>query len=369
VNVPFLHVGDSYQECKTEFDSAFYRVMDSGLYLFGDELTQFEAEFASYCGTTECVAVGSGLDAIAFSLRAFGIGNGDEVLVPSQTFIATWYGVTQSGARPVPVDISVKDGQIDVEQLEKSVSPATRGIMPVHLFGIPADMVTINQFAAAQNLTVIEDAAQAHGASIDNARCGSWGDAAAFSFYPGKNLGAFGDGGCITTNDASIAQRVRSLRNYGSLEKHRHDELGFNSRLDELQAAFLRVKLRRLDEWNSRRVQQAQRYESRLQGVAEMTTFKPRKQTSPVWHVYPILTTKRDLLKEHLEVNGVQTQIHYPCPPPFSKAYQHRNFYSDDFPVASTVCQQTLSLPIGPHFTAAQTDRVCDLILEFFSSV
>ena len=262
--IPFLDLRASYLELKTALDSAFQRVMASGWYILGEELKAFEAEFAEYCNVKYCVGVGNGLDALHLILRAMDIGQGDEVIVPSNTFIATWLAVSYAGATPVPVEPDEATYNIDPSKIEAAITEKTKAIMPVHLYGQPADMDPILKIAARHHLKVIEDAAQAHGARYKGKRTGSLGDAAGFSFYPGKNLGAFGDGGAVTTNDSTLAERVRRLSNYGSQVKYAHDVKGFNSRLDELQAALLRVKLRHLDAWNGRRRQIAAQYLRKL---------------------------------------------------------------------------------------------------------
>src|SRR5580692_7393254 len=260
MKVPFLELKPTYAELRADFDAAYHRVMDSGWYLLGNEIESFETEFAKYCEAKHCIGVGNGLEALHLILRAYGIGEGDEVIVPSNTYIATLLAVSYAGARPVPVEPDPRTYNIDPAAIEAAVTPRTKAILPVHLYGQPADMDAINQIAARHGLKVIEDNAQAQGARYKGRVTGGLGDAAGHSFYPGKNLGAFGDGGAVTTNDAELAERIRTLRNYGSKKKYYNDSKGYNSRLDELQAAFLRVKLKRLDEWNKRRAEVARRY-------------------------------------------------------------------------------------------------------------
>src|SRR5580704_5515447 len=270
MNVPFLELRAGYEELRTEFDAAYHRVMYSGWYLLGQELLAFEAEFAAYCGTKYCVGVGNGLDALHLILKAYEIGAGDEVIVPSNTYIASWLAVSYSGAVPVPVEPNPETFNIETDAIEVAVNSRTKAVMPVHLYGQPANMEAIVRIARKYELKVIEDNAQSHGARCLGRRTGSLGDAAAISFYPVKNLGAFADAGAVTTSDKEVADRVRALRNYGSIKKYHNDFQGYNSRMDEMQAAFLRVKLRKLDEWNARRCSIANRYLNELDGIPEL---------------------------------------------------------------------------------------------------
>jgi len=356
--ISFLDVGRTYQELKPELDAAIQRVMNSGWYILGEEVEAFEAEFADYCGVEFCVGVANGLDALQLILRAYGIGPGDEVVVPSHTFIATWLAVTYAGAKPVPVEPPDDTTYtISPHLIEAAISPRTRAIMPVHLYGCPADMTPIMRIAARHGLKVIEDAAQAHGARYLGRRVGNLGDAAAFSFYPGKNLGAFGDGGAITTNDAKLAGRLRSLRNYGSSAKYVHDMQGLNSRLDPLQAAMLRVKLRKLDEWNARRLALAKCYLERLAGTRVTIPEIPAGFES-VFHLFVIRTVRRDLLQASLREAGIETLIHYPIPPHRQGAYSC--IQGQAFPVVERLAGEVLSLPIGPHLSIDDVDEVVD---------
>ncbi|MBP8179039.1 MAG: DegT/DnrJ/EryC1/StrS family aminotransferase, partial [Spirochaetes bacterium] len=291
-------------------------------------------------------------------LRAMDIGEGDEVIVPSNTFIATWLAVSYAGATPVPVEPDEKTYNIDPNRIELAITKKTKAIMPVHLYGQPADMDPILEIATKYHLKVIEDAAQAHGARYKGKRTGSLGDAAGFSFYPGKNLGAFGDGGAVTTNDSTIAEKVRRLSNYGSHVKYAHDAKGFNSRLDELQAAFLRVKLRKLDEWNKRRRDIAQQYLQGLSDVADLTLPYIPEWAEPVWHLFVVRTARRDQLQKHLEERGIQTLIHYPVPP-------HRQLAFDEFsafclPMTEQNSKEVLSLPMSPFMTEEEIRKVIE---------
>jgi dTDP-4-amino-4,6-dideoxygalactose transaminase len=345
--IPFLDLRALYLELKDELDAAYHRVMDSGWYILGKEVESFEKEFADYCGVNYCIGVGNGLDALHLILRAMDIGPGDEVIVPSNTFIATWLAVTYTGATPVPVEPDEKTYNINPELISEAITPKTKAIMPVHLYGQPADMEPILEIASKYNLKVIEDAAQAHGAKYKGKKTGGLGDAAGFSFYPGKNLGAFGDGGAVTTNDSLIAEKVRRLSNYGSLVKYSHEVKGFNSRLDELQAAFLRVKLRRLDDWNKRRQNIAELYLNGLANVPELILPYQADWAEHVWHLFVIRHPNRDKLQKLLTENGIQTLIHYPIPPHKQSAYKENSNWV--LPVSERLHNEVLSLPMGPE--------------------
>lgn len=365
--IPFLDLGQTYQELKIELDGAVQRVLNSGWYIQGEELDAFESEFAQYCGARYCIGVGNGLDALHVILRAYGIGPGDEVIVPAHTFIATWSAVTLAGALPVPVETQ-DDGTytIDTELIEAAITPRTRAIIPVHLYGRPADMAPIMLIAAKHGLKVIEDAAQAHGARYQGRRAGLLGDAAAFSFYPGKNLGAFGDGGAITTSDADLAAKLRSLRNYGSSAKYVHDVIGLNSRLDALQAALLRVKLRRLDEWNARRLSIAGCYRRRLSGTDVLLPTESDGFES-AYHLYVIRTPLRDLLQAELKKAGIETLIHYPIPPHKQGAYS--SMQDHNLPVAERLSSEVLSLPMGPHMSTHDAEVVANHVTRILGGL
>ncbi len=349
MRVPFLDLKAGYDELRDELDAVYHRVMDSGWYLLGEELEQFEAEFAAYCGVSFCVGTSNGLEALHLILRAHDIGAGDEVIVPSHTFIATWLAVSYAGATPVPVEPDPETFNIAPERIEAAITSKTKAIIPVHLYGQPADMDPIMSIARQCGLKVIEDNAQAHGARYKGRRTGSLGDAAATSFYPAKNLGSFGDAGAVTTNDEELAHRVRCLRNYGSSEKYHHDCQGFNSRMNELQAAFLRVKLRRLDEWNSCRRAVAARYLDELDDVAGLKLPFVPTWAEPVWHLFALRHLRRDEFRNSLVKVGIGTLIHYPIPPHLSGAYARVGWKQGDFPIAEQIAKAELSLPIGPH--------------------
>lgn len=357
MTVQFLDLQAPYQELKHELDAAYRRVMASGWFVQGEELRAFEREYASYCGTKHCIGVGNGLDALHLILRAYGIGAGDEVIVPSHTFIATWLAVTHAGAVPVPVEPDDRYYTLDPLSIQKVINSRTKAIMPVHMYGQCADMDAINAIARDHGLRVIEDAAQSHGALYKGKRSGNLGDAAAHSFYPGKNLGAFGDGGAVTTNDDELADRVRMLSNYGARKKYQHQLPGFNSRLDELQAAFLRVKLRRLDAWNKKRATLAARYAERLRNI-EMSLPQTREECSHVWHIFAVQVPKRDAVQERLAACGISTLIHYPVPPHLQDAYRYSGFKEGNFPVSERLANSLLSLPMGPHVSEAEIDLV-----------
>ncbi len=366
MNVPFLELKPAYDELKAQFDSAYHRVMNSGWYLLGDELAAFESEYASYCDAEHCIGVANGLDALQLTLRAFDVGPGDEVIVPSHTFIATWLAVTQVGATPVPVEPDIQTYNIDPDLIEAAITARTKAIIPVHLYGQPADMDPIMEIAARHHLVVIEDAAQAQGARYKGRRVGSLGHAAAHSFYPGKNLGAFADGGGITTNDAHLANRLRSLRNYGSPVKYHYEEPGINSRLSELQAAFLRVKLKCLDQWNDRRKHIANTYLSELAPLASDSPplalpFVPR-WADPVWHLFVIRHSEREALQSQLCESDIGTLIHYPVSIHRSRAYS--NFQHLELPLAIELASTVLSLPIGPQMEQSAAATVSSELIS-----
>ena len=384
MKIPFNDFTSPYQELKAELDEAYTRFMQSGWYVLGKEVEAFEQEYAAYCGTKYCVGLGNCLDAMHLVLRAWNIGPGDEVLVPSNTYIATWLAISHAGATPVPVEPDPKTYNLDPMLVEAAITPRTKAIMPVHLYGQPADMDPIMAIAKKHGLKVLEDAAQAQGARYKSRRSGALGDAAGHSFYPTKNLGALGDAGAVTTNDAELADRVRTLRNYGSKRRYFNETIGYNSRLDELQAAFLRVKLRHLDEWNERRTNIANFYldalkpessdtssglrptsPERREGTSEIGNQKseitlPRVPTwaSPVWHLFVIRHPRRDRLQEKLAEVGIGSLIHYPVPPHRSGAYSAMHIAPGACPVAEQLASTVLSLPIGPHLTREQAQRV-----------
>ncbi len=366
MNVPILDLKPAYDELRAELDAAYHRVMESGWLLLGRELAAFEAEYAASVGVQHCVGVANGLEAMQLVLLALGVGPGDEVIVPSHGYIATWLAVTHVGARPVPCEPDPLTYNLDPTRLAALLTPRTRAILPIHLYGQTADMAALNPIAARHGLFVLEDAAQSHGALCRGRAAGALGGAAGVSFYPSKNLGALADAGAVTTNDSALADKIRHLRNYGSKVRYHNEYLGLNSRLSELQAAFLRAKLPILAEWNLRRGALAGQYFGQLQGVGDLVLPHVPDWASPVWHLFVVRTARRDALQQHLATQGVGTQIHYPIPPHLSKAYAASGWKHGDFPLAEKFAGEVLSLPIGPHTTAEQVDFVCTQVRSFF---
>ena len=364
-NIRFLDMKSPYQELKDELDAAYQRVMESGWYIMGAELEKFEEEFAAYCGAKHCIGVGNGLEALHLLLRAYEIGDGDEVIVPANTYIATWLAITYTGATPVPVEPNEKTYNINLKKIEAAITLKTKAILPVHLYGQPVDVAGIQKIAKKHKLIVIDDAAQAHGAKYKNKKTGSFFDATGWSFYPGKNLGAFGDAGAITTNNAETAKRVRILRNYGSERKYHNDVIGFNSRLDPLQAAFLRVKLKYLDAWNQRRTEIARYYLSALAEHKDIIIPHVPNWAEPAWHLFVIRHPQRDLLAQHLDSKGIQTLIHYPVPPHMQPAYKELSFSRNTYPITETIHREVLSLPIGPHISLDEAKQVVKILQNF----
>jgi dTDP-4-amino-4,6-dideoxygalactose transaminase len=363
--IPFIDLKSPHVELRPQLEDAFERVVDSGWYILGNEVKEFEREFSAYCGVEHCVGVGNGLEALHLVLRAFGIGEGDEVIVPSNTYIATWLAASQVGAKPIPVEPDERTHNIDPQRIESAITSRTRAIIAVHLYGQPADMDPINSIAVKYGLKVIEDAAQAHGARYKGRVVGSLGDAAGFSFYPGKNLGALGDGGAVTTNDPVLAKKIRVLGNYGSRIKYHNEVQGYNSRLDELQAAFLRVKLKFLDEWNDRRKVIAAEYLKHLDAERFVLPHVPA-WADPVWHLFVVRHEARDQLQRWLADNGVGTMIHYPVPPHLQPAYAGPSGHvAGQLPAAEHLAGTVLSLPMGPHLSLAQCKEVIDLLKQF----
>ncbi|MEH6717882.1 MAG: DegT/DnrJ/EryC1/StrS family aminotransferase [Aurantimonas endophytica] len=355
--IPFLDLLAPHVELRAELDAAIARVLDSGWYILGPEVEVFEAEWAGYCEAQHAVGLANGLDALILALRALGVGPGDEVIVPSNTYIATWLAVSAVGARPVPVEPDPATYNIDPTRIEAAITPRTKALLPVHLYGQPADLDPILALARHHGIAVVEDAAQAHGARYKGRRVGAHGDIVCWSFYPGKNLGALGDGGAITTNRADLAETIRMLRNYGSREKYVNAVQGVNSRLDPLQAAVLRVKLGHLDEWTDRRRTIAAVY---AEGLAESGLRLPHvpEWADPAWHLYVVRSPERDALQKRLAAAGVGTLIHYPIPPHRQAAYTELGVAADALPLARDLANEVLSVPIGPHLTRQHAERV-----------
>lgn len=364
--VPFLELGPTYLELQSDLDAAYRRVMDRGWFVLGSEVAAFEEEFASSAGVRRCVGVASGLDALELALRSLGLGVGDEVVVPSNTYIATWLAVTAVGAVPVPVEPDPATHNLDAARVAEAITDRTGALLPVHLYGRPADGGAIVELGRSLGIPVVADAAQAHGATVAGEPIGALGDIVCWSFYPGKNLGAFGDAGAITTMSNTLADRVVMLRNYGSTVKYVNDEVGVNSRLDELQAAFLRVKLSRLPEWNDRRRRIAERYRGEIawhEGLVAPPPDVPGDVVSS-WHLFVVRSDMRDALQASLAGAGVQTLIHYPIPPHRQAAYRDLPI-TCDLPIAERLAGEVLSLPMGPHLSDADVTAVISAVNRF----
>lgn len=363
MSVHFLDLKAGYLELQPEIDAAIKRVLESGWYILGEEVDAFEQEYAAYCEAKHSVGVANGLDALHLALLALGVGQGDEVIVPSNTYIATWLAVSQCGATPIPVEPDAATYNIDPARIEAAITPRTKVILPVHLYGQPSDMDPILAIARKHGLKVLEDGAQAHGARYKGKRLGAHGDLVAWSFYPGKNLGAYGDGGAITTDNAEIAERIRVLRNYGSRVKYVNEVRGFNSRLDPIQAAALRVKLKVLDIWNARRAAIASRYQTELAHTGLTLPFVP-EWAEPAWHLYVVQHPQRDALQKKMGEAGIGTLIHYPIPPHLQQAYTSAGYVKGQLPIAEQIANQCLSLPIGPHLDEAGASAVIAAALK-----
>jgi len=363
MKVPFLDLGASYRELQDEIEAEVLRSFRSGWYIGGPDIAAFEADFSAFTGARHCVGVANGLDALHLALRVLNVGPGDEVIVPSNTFIATWLAVSQCGAVPVPVEPDALTCNIDAGKIEAAITSNTKAIIPVHLYGQPADIDEVMKIARQHGLRVLEDAAQAHGAAYKGTSVGGHGDLTAWSFYPGKNLGALGDGGAVTTNDDTLADRIRVMRNYGSRQRYINEIQGYNSRLDPVQATALRVKLRHLHLWNSRRVRIAARYSTELADCGLTLPFVP-EWADPVWHLYCVRHPQRDRLRERLTAAGVETLIHYPIPPHLQEAYAELGYKAGAFPIAESMAETLISLPIGPAMTEMQVDYVIEAVVR-----
>jgi dTDP-4-amino-4,6-dideoxygalactose transaminase len=359
--LPFVDLAAAHRELASELDEVLKRMLENGDFILGHEVAAFELEFARYCEVDHAIGVDSGLSALELALRAFGVGPGDEVITQANTFIATAFAITHVGATPVLVDVDPISGQIDVEQVEQAITSRTRAVMPVHLHGLPAEMDDLVDLARRNGLVVIEDACQAHGARYRGRRAGSLGDAAAFSFYPSKNLGAAGDGGAVTTNDPEVAATIRTLRNYGQRAKYDHVAVGYNRRLDTLHAGVLRVKLRHLDEWNRRRQACAAQYQRLLDDLPLQTPYEA-PHLEHVWHVYQIRVEDRDRLAARLGEQRISTSVHYPTPIHLQDAYRGLGHGIGDFPVSESDARRTLSLPMHPHLDDAGVSRIADVV-------
>ncbi len=363
--IAFLDLKSAYLELKDELDAAYQRVMASGWYILGDEVEAFEHEFASRCGARYCVGVGNGLEALQLILRGYGIQGGDEVIVPANTYIASWLAVSNTGATPVPVEPDLATYNLDASQIISAITRQTRAIMVVHLYGQCTTMQEIWKIADDYGLKIIEDSAQTHRGSYKGRLSGSLGSAAGFSFYPSKNLGAIGDAGAVVTDDAALADKVRLARNYGSRSKYINEIKGVNSRLDPLQAAFLLVKLNHLDEWNQRRNKVAEYYLRSLSGLPELVLPQVAPETNHVWHQFVIRHPQRDKLQAYLKQNDIGTLIHYPVPPHLSEAYRDLGFSEGSFPITESISKTILSLPISPHLNLDDAAIVIEKVREF----
>lgn len=355
--IPLVDLKAQYDSIRAEIDTAIKAVINNSAFIGGEELYQFEKEFASYCEARACVGVGNGTDALYLTLRALGIGPGDEVITVAHTFIATAEAISLTGAKPVFVDIREGTMLIDPEMMEVAITPRTRAIIPVHLYGQPCEIDQILNIARSRGLKVVEDAAQAHGAYWKRRRVGSFGDAACFSFYPGKNLGAYGDGGAVVSNDEDLIQRVRMLANHGRFEKYSHEIEGVNSRLDGLQAAILRVKLRHLDEWNNARERHAAYY---LKALHPSGVVLPQvhPDAKPVWHLFVVRSHRRERIQARLKEKGIATGIHYPIPLHLQPAYSHLKIAKSSLSVTEKVSKEVLSLPMYPELTHKQIENI-----------
>ena len=360
--IPVLDVGASYSEIAGEIDGAIHRVMSSGWYIGGTEVEAFESDYAAYCGAAHCVGTGNGLEALALSLRALGVCKGDEVIVPANTYIATWLAVSMAGAIPVPVEPDPATHCIDPTRIEAAITERSKCVMPVHLYGHPCAMDEIVRIARAHDLLIIEDAAQAHGAAWKGQKIGSHGDAVAWSFYPTKNLGAFGDAGAVTTNDPELAEKISLLRNYGSRDKNVHEEKGVNSRLDPLQAAILSVKLRHIDEWNARRQTIADFYADAFAGLNSAVAPAAAPGAAHAWHLYVMRFDRREEVIASLERDGIATAVHYPTPPFRQAAYAELAADAERWPISDSIAETVLSIPMGPHLSLDDAGRVAEAV-------
>lgn len=366
MHVPFLSLSEIYKDLQNELDLVWDQVNRNSRYILGEFVEKFEHNFANFLKVKQVIGVGNGLDALIIALKALDITLDDEVIVPAHTFIATWLAVTYVGAKVIPVDISYDTFCMDPNLIEKNITKKTKAIIIVHLYGFCFPMVSINKIAEKYKLKIIEDVAQAHGASYYGKMAGTFSDVATFSFYPGKNLGALGDGGAVVTNSDKLAGKIRMLRNYGSIQRYEHILKGFNSRLDELQAGILDVKLKFIKQWNNRRKEIALFYYKELTGLSYIILAPyPTAPEQHVWHLFVIRTKNRDKLKEYMSKNNIETLIHYPCPPHLQPAYQDLGYQEGSFKVAETVSQEILSIPIGPHLTNNQIEYVVDILKKF----
>ncbi len=366
MNLPLVDLKIQYEAIRPEIEQAIKDVIQKSAFIGGEKVAQFEESFSSYLGIDYTVGVGNGTDALFLALKAAGIGHGDEVIVPANTFIATSEAVSLTGALPVFVDIDERDYLMNMDDAASKVKPTTKAIIPVHIYGQTADMDRVLDLADRHNLVVVEDAAQAHGARFGDSFAGTMGHMGCFSFYPGKNLGAFGDAGAVVTSDRDLAEKVRRLANHGRTAKYDHSIEGVNSRLDGLQAAILDVKLRHLEDWSAKRLENAQEYNRLLSDVEVVITPNIHDGRRHVFHLYVLRVPNRDELLKYLRENGIGAGIHYPIPCPFLEAYRERGFRTEDFPVSSKIADEIISLPMFPELTADQKETVSELIRSFY---
>lgn len=367
MKVKFLDIGATYRELQKELDTAISKVLKGGWYILGEQVKQFEKNYAEYIGVKYCIGVGNGMDALELLLRAYDVGPGDEVIVPANTYVATVLVANLVGAKPVFVEPDKDTFNMDPLKLEKAITKKTKVVMPVHLYGQTADITSIKKICKAHNLILIEDAAQAHGAEHKGKKAGALGNAAGFSFYPGKNLGAYGDAGAVTTNSEKVAEYVSMARNYGSKIKYYNIVKGFNSRLDELQATILDVKLKHLDDWNDRRREIASYYLQNINQDKNLAFKLPveAKNNKHIWHVFVIQTKKREKFMSYLMEKGIETLIHYPVPPYKQEAYKEYNSIASRYPITNQMAEEVVSLPIGPHLDKKSTEYVCEVTNQF----
>ena len=367
MKIPFLSFDQVNADVKPQVLASFEKFFDSSWYVLGGQVKEFESQYAAFSGTSHCVGVANGLDALIIALKALNIGKGDEVIVPSNTYIATWLAVSYTGATPVPVEPRPDTCNIDPARIEEKITTRTKAIMPVHLYGQCCEMEAIMAIAKKHKLFVVEDNAQSQGAMFGATAAGSFGDVNGTSFYPGKNLGAYGDAGAITTNSQELAQRASVIRNYGSQVKYYNEELGMNSRLDEVQAGFLSIKLKHLAHWNAQRSEAAGHYMKRLAGREQITLPVIAAGATSVHHLFVIRVKERARLQEHLAAQGIGTMIHYPVPPHLQKAYKELGYKAGDFPLAEEIADTCLSLPIFPGLAEDQVNYICDKIERFYA--
>jgi len=361
--IPFLDLQAQYRSIKPEINAAIARVLDTSTYALGPSVESFETAYAEYCGAKYCIALNSGTAAIAMTLQAWGVKPGDKVITVANSFFASAEAVSEIGATPVLVDCDIDTALIDVSKIEAAITPKTKVIIPVHLYGQTADMSAIMKLAKNYGLKVLEDACQAHGAKYDGKRTGSLADAAAFSFYPGKNLGAYGEAGAIVTNEGALNETLRMLRDHGSKKKYVHELVGWNERMDGIQGAVLGAKLPHLDAWNDARRKLAALYREHL--PSSVTAIGTKAENEPVYHLFVIRSPKRDTLQKHLADKGIQTLIHYPVPIHLQPAYKDKGWKKGDYPIAEQLSDEILSLPMYPEMTEAQVKEVCEAIASF----